>query len=162
MKFVIAFLVGGILGTAFGAGAGIFFYPFLFPPPAAMDQLAAGEGETLVARGSFIHADSSDPVHFGSGGVEMFEDVVFLGRDFKVGPGPKYHVYLVPEEAVTPETEVDRTMYVDLGRLRSFEGSQRYPIPPGLDLAAYKSVVIWCEHFGVLISPARLTFQAQQ
>jgi hypothetical protein len=47
-------------------------------------------------------------------------------------------------------------MYVDLGGLRAFKGSQRYPIPDGVDLANYPSVVIWCERFSVLISPADL------
>jgi hypothetical protein len=49
-------------------------------------------------------------------------------------------------------------MYVDLGRLKAFKGSQNYPVPPGIDLARYPSVVIWCEQFGVLISPAALKF----
>ena len=47
-------------------------------------------------------------------------------------------------------------MYVDLGRLKAFKGSQNYPIPPGVDLSKYGSVVVWCEQFGVLISPATL------
>jgi hypothetical protein len=47
-------------------------------------------------------------------------------------------------------------MHVDLGGLRSFKGSQRYPIPARVDLKKYPSVVIWCERFGVLISPADL------
>jgi hypothetical protein len=34
------------------------------------------------------------------------------------------------------------------------QGSQRYPIPAGVDLKSYPSVVIWCERFSVLISPA--------
>ena len=37
-----------------------------------------------------------------------------------------------------------------------FKGSQRYAIPAGVDLAKYPSVIIWCERFGVLISPADL------
>ena len=48
-------------------------------------------------------------------------------------------------------------MYVDLGGLRSFKGSQRYAIPAGVNLKDYPSVIIWCERFGVLISPADLT-----
>ena len=47
-------------------------------------------------------------------------------------------------------------MFVDLGGLRAFKGSQRYPIPDGVDLSRYQSVVIWCQHFSVLISPADL------
>jgi hypothetical protein len=33
-----------------------------------------------------------------------------------------------------------------------------YRIPDGIDLKMYPSVVIWCEQFSVLISPADLTF----
>ena len=50
-------------------------------------------------------------------------------------------------------------MFVDLGRLRAFKGSQKYGIPAGVDLKAYPSVVIWCALFGVLISPADLEFE---
>jgi hypothetical protein len=45
---------------------------------------------------------------------------------------------------------------VDLGRLRSFKGSQNYAVPAGVKLAQQRSVVIWCKEFGVLISPATL------
>jgi hypothetical protein len=51
-------------------------------------------------------------------------------------------------------------MFVDLGGLRAFKGSQVYPIPDGVDLKKYPSVVIWCERFSVLISPADLSFAA--
>jgi hypothetical protein len=81
---------------------------------------------------------------------------VFLESDFNVGPGPKYHVYLVPKANVRKADDVKGTMFVDLGRLRAFQGSQRYAIPAGVDLTKYPSVVIWCEAFGVLISPADL------
>jgi hypothetical protein len=47
-------------------------------------------------------------------------------------------------------------MFIDLGGLRAFKGSQRYPIPAGVNLKDYPSVVIWCERFSVLISPADL------
>ena len=51
-------------------------------------------------------------------------------------------------------------MFVDLGRLRAFKGSQNYPVPGGLTIEDYGSVVIWCEQFGVLISPAMLEFRS--
>jgi len=56
-----------------------------------------------------------------------------------------------------PSTNVERTMYVDLGRLKAFKGSQNYDVPAGVDIAKFGSVVIWCEQFGVLISPAQLS-----
>jgi hypothetical protein len=86
----------------------------------------------------------------------VYRDLLHLESDFEVGPGPKFHVYLVPESGVTPSTRVAQTRYVDLGRLKAFKGSQNYPIPSGIDPTRYQSVVIWCEQFGVLISPATL------
>jgi hypothetical protein len=62
----------------------------------------------------------------------------------------------VPKANVRDAGAVKDAMYVDLGQLRAFKGSQRYPVPKGVDLAKYRSVVIWCERFGVLISPADL------
>jgi len=154
--FVI-FLFGGVLGTAFGVALGFFLFPFVFPPPPAAEQLAEAARSPLVATGTFIHANRSDPIHYGKGKVSVYERTVFLESDFEVGPGPAFHVYLVPKSNVRTAADVTDQMYVDLGGLRAFKGSQRYPIPAGLDLKNYPSVVIWCERFGVLISPADLS-----
>ena len=108
-------------------------------------------------QGTFIHANPSDPIHWGKGSASVRADSVFLGEDFEVGPGPKFHVYLVPKAQVRASGDLQGQKFVDLGRLRSFKGSQRYAIPAGTDLAKYQSVIIWCEQFSVLISPADLT-----
>ena len=155
---IALFLLGGILGTAFGIAVGFFAFPYVFPPPEAMETLSAEERRDLVAEGTFIHADPSDPIHYGRGGVSIYRRLLYLHADFEVGPGPKFHVYLVPAASVRSEEPVESAMFVDLGRLRAFKGSQKYAIPDGVDLSAYQSVVIWCEQFGVLISPADLTF----
>jgi hypothetical protein len=156
-KFAI-FVVGGILGLAGGFALGIFVYPYIFLADIVATETVDPARKKIVATGTFIHANPADPIHYGAGKVTVYADSVFLHDDFKVGPGPKFHVYLVPEAEVTPKTDVAKTMYVDLGRLRAFQGSQNYPVPPGVVLTQYQSVVIWCEHFGVLISPAKLTF----
>jgi hypothetical protein len=154
---IVIFLIGGICGTAFGVARGFFFFPYVFPPPPAAEQLTEADRTPVVATGTFIHANPSDPVHYGKGKVSVYERTVFLEPDFEVGPGPKFHVYLVPNANIRNEAAVKDSMFVDLGRLRSFKGSQRYSIPAGVDLAKYPSVVIWCEAFSVLISPADLT-----
>jgi hypothetical protein len=153
---IAIFLIGGILGTVFGMLVGFFLFPFVFPPPPATEQLGEADLTPVLATGMFIHANPSDPVHWGRGKVSVRARTVFLEPDFEVGPGPKYHVYLVPKPNVRSESDVRNTMFVDLGRLRAFKGSQRYAIPEGVDLKKYPSVVIWCEAFGVLISPADL------
>jgi len=153
---LMIFLLGAALGTAFGVGLGFFLFPFVFPPPPAAEQLSETERTPVVASGTFIHANPSDPIHWGKGKVSVYERTVFLEPDFEVGPGPAFHVYLVPKAAIRDEAAVKDAMYVDLGGLRAFKGSQRYRIPAGVDLKNYQSVVIWCERFGVLISPADL------
>jgi hypothetical protein len=160
--YVITFFIALALGVAGGVALGIFVYPYVFLADiVATDKVApppegAPERKTL-ARGTFTHPNPSDPIHYGKGRVTVFEGLLHLEPDFEVGPGPKYHVYLVPEKQVVPSTNVARTMFVDLGRLKAFKGSQNYEVPSGVDIAKYGSVVIWCEQFGVLISPATLT-----
>jgi hypothetical protein len=156
LRSVMIFFIGGILGTAFGIALGFFFFPYVFPPPQAAEQLTEADRSALVATGTFIHANPSDPVHWGRGKVSVYERTVFLEQDFEVGPGPAFHVYLVPKAGVRNAGDVKDAMFIDLGGLRAFKGSQRYPIPAGVNLKDYPSVVIWCERFSVLISPADL------
>jgi hypothetical protein len=159
--YVLTFFIGAALGVAGGVALGIFVYPYIFLADIVatekVDKPASGVERKLLARGTFVHPNPSDPIHYGKGRVTVHEGLLHLEPDFEVGPGPKFHVYLVPEKEVVPSTNVARTMYVDLGRLKAFKGSQNYEVPAGVDIAKYGSVVIWCEQFGVLISPARLT-----
>jgi hypothetical protein len=157
-NFIIGFFIGGILGVVGGFAGGIFVFPFLFPPPPVNEVVDSRTTSEIVATGTFIHADPSDPVHYGKGRVSVYAKLLHLEPDFEVGPGPKFHVYLVPDADITPETRVQDTMFVDLGRLKAFSGGQNYPIPDGVDLKKFKSVVIWCEQFDVLVSPAALKF----
>jgi len=155
-RWLSIFFLGGVLGAGFGVALGFFLFPYVFPPPEAMEQLTSAEKTGLISEGTFIHANPSDPVHYGKGQVSVYKKTVFLNDNFEVGPGPKFHVYLVPKADIRSSSDLSDVMFVDLGRLRSFKGSQKYAIPAGLDLAKYKSVVIWCEKFSVLISPADL------
>jgi hypothetical protein len=151
------FLLGAVLGTGFGVALGFFFFPYVFPPPDAAETLSEADRAEPVANGTFIHANPSDPIHWGKGKVGVYRRVVFLESDFEVGPRPAFHVYLVPKAKIRRSSDMDGVMYVDLGGLRAFKGSQRYAIPAGVNLRDYQSVIIWCERFSVLISPADLT-----
>ena len=158
IKLLAGFLAGALLGVATGFALGIFVYPYLFLADiVAMEKVDAPAARKVLARGRFVHANPSDPIHYGKGGVTVYQGLLHLEPDFEVGPGPKFHVYLVPESKVVPSTRVAETMFIDLGRLKAFKGSQNYPVPPGVDIARYGSVVIWCEQFSVLISPAALS-----
>ena len=130
-KWILAFVIGGVLGTAAGFALGIFVYPYIFLADIVRRRRWSRRGEETRGEGPFIHANPCDPIHYGKGRVTVYEDLLHLEGDFEVGPGPKFHVYLVPEKDVTPSTKVAKTMYVDLGRLKAFKGSQNYPVPPG-------------------------------
>jgi hypothetical protein len=160
--YFITFFVALVLGVAGGVALGIFVYPYVFLADVVATEKVApppqgAPARKTLARGSFTHPNPADPIHYGKGRVTVYEGLLHLESDFEVGPGPKFHVYLVPEKEVVASTNVARTMFVDLGRLKAFKGSQNFDIPAGVDIAKYGSVVIWCEQFGVLISPATLS-----
>jgi hypothetical protein len=46
---------------------------------------------------------------------------------------------------------------INLGKLKSFSGMQRYAIPDGINLANYKSVVIWCRMANATFAHAPLS-----
>lgn len=164
-RLIIALIVGALGGGIAGFATGIFVYPFWFLTDVANETLAPGVERTRVAAGDFIHVNKADPVHWGKGSVVVYREghdrtVVHLQDDFQVGPGPRFHVYLVERTKVNSGDDFVASRKVDLGRLRAFQGSQIYPVPGNVDVSAFHSVVVWCKEFGVLISPASLTGRA--
>lgn len=112
---------------------------------------AGGAGVT-TARGTFR---DGDPGHEGSGTVDVQRLAdgrfnVFL-KDFSVTNGPELWVVL--------STSADGS-YADgdlfLEKLKANNGSQNYLAPPGVDLSAYRSVIIWCRPFRVTFARAPL------
>ncbi len=57
--------------------------------------------------------------------------------------GPDLHV-LLDSETKPPQTYENMNSPINLGKLHSYSGTQRYPIPDAIDPANFKSVVIWC------------------
>ena len=159
-RFVVGAVVGALFGLAAGFVVAIFVYPYIFLADiVATDQAPAVDQDQILGTGRFVHVNPADPIHYGMGSVTAYRHTIHLGPDFEVGPGPKFHVYLVAKNQVTSAGDVTGSRFVDLGRLRAFKGSQNYPVPPDIDPTGYGSVVIWCEAFGVLISPATLTYR---
>ncbi len=153
---IVAVLIGALLGGIGGFAAGLLAFPSLFPAVPVAEVLEGPEMGPLRASGRFRQADPGDRSHWGSGSVNVYDGALELGDDFEVEPGPKYHVYLVPRRQRAEEARVEDSLFVDLGPLKAFSGRQRYPIPLGVRLEDYRAVVIWCEQFNSLISPAEL------
>jgi len=101
----------------------------------------------VVLQGAFQGADE---FHFGSGQALLVETApgmyTLRFEGFSVRNGPDLFVYLAGAAVGSAEQEYDDEI-VNLGRLKGNIGSQNYDIPPEVDLAAFASVVIWCDRF---------------
>ena len=117
--------------------------PALTPPPTAPEALPTGEL-------GFV-----DSIHNGKGKVLLLrtaDGVVLRFEKVAITNAPDIHVYLSPETGGT-WTEAT-SLYV--GALKATNGSFNYAVPAGSDLTRYKSVVVWCRQFSVLITWADL------
>lgn len=75
-------------------------------------------------------------------------------RSFRISPGPRVRVWLVPRGA-RGDGQVPRDRR-DLGALKGSRGNQQYTIPVSVDLRKYTSVVFWCVPFTQTLARADL------
>jgi Electron transfer DM13 len=118
--------------------------------PAASPGTSAGPA-TAGRMGTFRGADE---FHFGSGTARLIETSsgswTVRFDEFSVRNGPDLFVYLSPRpDGYAPDA-------VELGILKATDGSFNTDVPAGTDVAAMKSVVIWCKQFAVLFAVAPL------
>lgn len=149
-----AFLLGLILGLPAGAFLWYAFSPLLFDQVVS-ERLTEAR---VVAEGTFRDADRA---HKGQGTARIVElpgggAEVQLSA-FEVTNGPDLEVWLSAHPDPASSGDVADNPWLSLGQLKGNVGDQAYSVPEGTDLAAYKSVVIWCEQFGVLFAPAALS-----
>jgi len=107
------------------------------------------------ARGVFSGADS---FHMGSGDALVLTaggSTVVRLENFRVTNGPDLYVYLSSHPNPRTREQVHEGE-VSLGRLKGNIGAQNYNVPPGTDLTAVRSVVIYCQRFHVLFAAAPL------
>jgi hypothetical protein len=143
------FILGFISGNA-------FWYLF---SPLWIDRVVSEVAPTVLVdeplkSGVFQDADGA---HKGKGNAQILltaSGPVLRFTDFEVTNGPDLEVWLVKAAAPISSADVKASEWISLGQLKGNVGDQTYQIPAGTDIDAYGSVVIWCEQFGVLFSPA--------
>ncbi len=117
---------------------------------AAASAAATAQTVETLAKGELVKISLAD---YGSGVVRIvkvgserfvrFEDVDIAGA-------PDMYVYLSDRTDGKPGT------FIDLGKLKATNGSFNYAIPPSVDLAAVRSIVVWCRQFTVTVTYAVL------
>ncbi|MFZ0218714.1 MAG: DM13 domain-containing protein [Candidatus Aquirickettsiella sp.] len=153
-------LMACLLGFLAGLAVMFVMYPFIFPPPVLNEKLSYAETKIKVATGMFIHPNPKDFIHYGKGSVSVYKSKnryeIFLNKDFKVGPGPAFHVFLSSAKNIKTNSDFANSKKYDLGMLKSFQGSQVYAVPSHVNMAEMNSVVVWCVSFSQLITSANL------
>ncbi len=126
-------------------------------PDKEMSEDMPEAAPVIVASGQFRDADA---VHKGSGDALLYAlpDGRHLIRfeNFRTTNGPDLVVYLAKHPSPASADDVTDGGFLSLGKLKGNVGNQNYLLPDNIDISAYGSVVIWCELFGVLFSPADL------
>jgi hypothetical protein len=117
------------------------------------DQAPEAEAKTLVS-GTFT------PLNHDAEGKALIlevDGVRFLRfEEFEVENGPDLKVYLSNASASADPSTFDDD-FIDLGDLKGNIGNQNYKISADVDLAKYRSAVVWCRRFSVGFAVADLT-----
>jgi hypothetical protein len=114
------------------------------PSPAATPR--------TIASGTLGYVDG---LHNGTGStllVRTGDAVVLRFDNVAITNAPDVHVYLSRETGGKWSETTSR--YV--GPLKATSGSFNYVLPADADLSVYKSVVVWCRQFAVLVTWADL------
>jgi len=149
---VITFLVGFVAGNAFW-----YLASPLWIDRVVAENIAASETANIVAQGTFVDADG---VHRGRGTATIYRggtgQYTLRWTDFEVTNGPDLEIWLVAASDIKSSDDVKASEWLSLGQLKGNIGDQNYAIPADTEVSKYQSVVIWCQQFGVLFSPAKL------
>jgi electron transfer DM13 len=124
-----------------------------FPSTTGITTGAPTVSPRVVRSGELGYVDA---IHNGKGAIRLVDlggSTVVRFDDVAITNAPDVHVYL-SRETGGKWTEAT-SLY--LGPLRATTGSFNYDVPASADLASYKSVVVWCRAFSVLITWADLT-----
>lgn len=121
--------------------------------PATQAATAAPAAPVVLAQGELGFVDQ---LHNGKGPVRIVrvgDQRLVRFESVAITNAPDIHVYLSRE--IGGKWAESTSLY--LGALKATNGSFNYDIPAAADLSLYKSVVVWCRAFSVLITWADLT-----
>ncbi len=122
-------------------------------PPVTEPVATTVAGPITLAQGSFISREH--PTRGTASILDVSGQQFVRFEDFSTSNGPKLVVYLTTAPPDAPDAAFDDDI-VDLGDLQGNIGNQNYEIPAGVDLARYRTVVVWCARFHVAFGAAAL------
>ncbi len=113
----------------------------------------AAKSKSVIASGNFVNQEKRTT---GKAKIVNVNGRRYLEFDkaFSTGNGPDVKIILHKNSSIP--LNIKEGNYITLGRIKSFNGKQRYAIPNNINLANYKSVGIWCEEFNATFGFASL------
>ena len=149
--FRILFTHGVALAAGFALG--IYLLPILIAPEGPSNADVIRSAQQAQFSGQFRKdLTGSDFLHWGEGNISISStQVVFMGS---LAPGPDYKLYLTPQP-VQNEAEFNavKAQSVRVGDVKTFD-KFILDMPPNVNPAEYRGVVVWCETFGEFITSA--------
>ena len=144
-------LFSHIIAVVIGFAIGIYALPLLIAPPAPSETEIQAMSSQSVYTGQFTRSlKGSDAFHWGEGTVSVGNDYITLMGS--LSPGPDYKLYLSPRFVETEEQfELLKSSMVLIGDVKTFDNFV-VEVRPGIDLASFNTVVVWCESFGEFIT----------
>ena len=143
-----------LLPLAIGFALGVYALPILIAPDApTLQQIQSSQPATQWTATFRRDLKDSDALHWGEGAVSISPQAISLVG--KLAPGPDYKLYLSPEFV---ETEADfkrlKPQMLRVGDVKTFNNFI-VPLPQGVDLARFNTVIVWCETFSEFITAAK-------
>lgn len=121
------------------------------PPPAA-----PAAGPAVLLTGMFV---DGDPGHFSSGRARLIRGtdgaLALRFEEFSVTNGPDVFVVLSTDPDGSRSSAVAGDA-LNLGRLKATNGNINYAVPPDTDLSQFRSVIVYCRAFRIVMGWARL------
>ncbi|MDP1566323.1 MAG: DM13 domain-containing protein [Polaromonas sp.] len=154
MKKILVLAASHLAVLLAGFVLGIYLLPILTAPAAPFAAQVQAVASAASFKGNFRRdLAGSDLLHWGEGEVSVGRHAIALMG--KVAPGPDYKLYLVPE-FVENEAQFLRikSRSQRVGDIKTFENFI-VPVPEGVDVAQYTTVLVWCETFSEFISAAK-------
>ena len=151
---ILLLLGSHLIFAVVGFALGIYALPILTQPKSPAMQEIQNISKHALYNGMFQRERlDSDFLHWGEGSIAISDtQIVFIGE---LAPGPDYKLYLSP---VFVETEQSFEQYKDtmiqIGDIKTFDRFS-LDLPPGVNVAEFNTVVVWCESFAEFITSAR-------
>ncbi len=151
MRRLVSLVVTHLAVFFGGFALGVYLLPILTAPDAPDSaKLEEMSADALFTAEFTRDLRGSDFLHWGEGAISI--TATHIVHDGALAPGPDYKLYLVNgfvehEDEFLPIKQQAKL----IGDVKTFEGFI-VEVPEGVDVSAYKTVLIWCEAFSEFIT----------